>query len=94
MAQYERLSLGARTPWDAVIVTVRRSLGRTVADVAAVEQIAEFPMPVPRALTEAANLRDKLGLARITVRLEDEQLWLPEWGDLLGDATKDRQQAV
>jgi len=82
MAQYERLTQGARTPWDAVIVTVRRSLGRTVADVAAVEQIAQFPMPVPRALCEAANLRDKLGLSRISVMLEDDKLWLPEWGDL------------
>jgi hypothetical protein len=82
MAEFEHISLGARTPWDAVIVTVRRALGRTVADIAAVEYIADFPMPVPKALAAAAILRDNLGLKRIAVRLEDEKLWQPEWGTL------------
>lgn len=82
MTQYERLALGARVPWDAVIVTVRRALGRTVADIAAVEQIADFPMPVPQALIEAAAMRDRLGLRRIAVMLEDDSLWRAEWGDL------------
>lgn len=82
MNEYERLPLGARTPWDAVIVTVRRALGRTVADIAAVEHVADFPMPVPTALTQAASLRDRLGLKRIAVVLEDEALWRPEWGHL------------
>jgi hypothetical protein len=82
MARLERLALGARTPWDSVIVTVRRALGRTVADVAAVEHIAEFPMPVPLALNEATALCNRLGLERISVVLEDDQLWRPEWGEL------------
>lgn len=82
MAHYERLALGSRMPWDAVIVTVRLALGRTVADVAAVEQIADFPMPVPRALQEAEVMRDRLGLKRVAVILEDEKLWRAEWGDL------------
>lgn len=86
MSDFEQISLGSRTPWDAVIVTVRRALGRTVADVAAVEYIADFPMPVPRALVAAAALRDKMGLRRIAVRLEDESLWQPEWGNLSGIA--------
>jgi hypothetical protein len=82
MSDYQHLRLGARIPWDAVIVTVRRALGRTVADVAAVEYIADFPMPVPKALATAAVLRDNMGLKRIAVRLEDEKLWQPEWGKL------------
>ena len=84
MSDFERIGLGSRTPWDAVIVTVRRALGRTVADVAAVEYIADFPMPVPKALETAALLRDRMGLKRIAVRLEDEKLWQPEWGSLNG----------
>lgn len=82
MQNYQRLQPGSRTPWDAVVVTVRRGWGRTVADVAAVEQIADFPMPVPQALEEAAAMRERLGLARIAVMLEDEQLWRQEWGSL------------
>jgi hypothetical protein len=82
VANYQQLQLGQRTPWDAVIVTVRRALGRTVADVAAVDQIADFPMPVPRALVEADEMRNRLNLRRIVVVLEDEKLWLPEWGTL------------
>lgn len=82
MPVYERLEPGARTPWDAVVVTVRRGWGRTLADIAAVEHIADFPMPVALALGEAATLRDKLGLTRIVVMLMEEQLWRPEWGRL------------
>lgn len=82
MSHFEQIGLGARTPWDAVIVTVRRALGRTVADIAAVEYIADFPMPVPKALAAAAVLRDQMGLKRIAVCLEDEKLWQPEWGSL------------
>ena len=82
MVQYERLTPGSRTPWDAVIVTVRRALGRTVADVAAVEQIADFPMPVPRALREAEAMQARLGLKRIAILIEDENLWQSEWGVL------------
>jgi hypothetical protein len=82
MPDYQYLSLEARIPWDAVIVTVRRALGRTVADLAAVEYIADFPMPVPKALAAAAVLKDSMGLKRIAVRLEDERLWQPEWGNL------------
>lgn len=82
MSEYERLHYGARTPWDAVVVTVRRGVGRTVADVAAVEHIAELPMVVPKALLAAAALRDQMGLKRIAVLLEDENLWQPEWGTL------------
>ncbi len=83
MAQFERLPLGARMPWDAVVVTVRRALGRTVADVAAVEQIADFPLPVPKALVEAEHLRGRLHLKRVVVLLEDEALWNGDWGELV-----------
>ncbi len=82
MATYERLPLGARFPPDAVIVTVRRALGRTVADVAAVDQIADFPLPVPRALEQASQWCGEMGLARIQVVLEDERLWNAAWGEL------------
>jgi hypothetical protein len=85
MSDFEQIDLGARTPWDAVIVTVRCALGRTVADVAAVEYIADFPMPVPKALAAAAVLRDNMGLKRIAVCLEDENLWRPEWGSLIAN---------
>jgi hypothetical protein len=82
MATYERLHSGTRVPRNAVIVTVRRSLGRTVADVAAEDQIADFPLPVPRALEQAANWCKQMGFARIQVIVDDEQLWNPEWGVL------------
>lgn len=82
MLTFERLNLGARVPNDAVIVTVRRALGRTVADVAAVEYIADFPMPVPKALVAAVRLCDRMGLKRVAVMLEDEKLWQEEWGTL------------
>jgi hypothetical protein len=82
MANYESIPLGARVPWDAVVVTIRRSLGRTVADVAAVDHIAEFPLPVPRALDQAARWCREKGLARVLVILEDERLWNTEWGVL------------
>lgn len=92
MPVYERLEPGARTPWDAVVVTVRRGWGRTLADIAAVEHIADFPMPVPAALGEAAALRDKLGLTRIVVMLMEEQLWRPEWGRLCEKAELDAER--
>ncbi|WP_108398370.1 hypothetical protein [Devosia submarina] len=82
MASYERLPLGARYPHDAVIVTVRRALGRTVADVAAVDHIADFPLPVSRALEQATLWCTEMGLARVQVVLEDERLWSAEWGEL------------
>ena len=90
MAVYERLPLGARVPWDAVIVTVRRSLGRTVADIAAVDQIADFPLPVPKALEQAKRWCEDKGLTRINVMLEDEQLWSADWGDLVDSSTAAR----
>jgi hypothetical protein len=82
MTVFERLQLGERYPWDAVVVTVRRSLGRTVADIAAVDEIADFPLPVPRALDQANRWCSEKGLKRIQVVLEDEKLWNTEWGVL------------
>ena len=55
--ELKRLYPHDRLPHDAVIVTVRRALGRMVADVAAVEVIADFPLPVPAALKAAEALR-------------------------------------
>jgi hypothetical protein len=83
MVEYERLHPGSRTPWDAVVVTVMEGFGRTVADIAAVEQIACHPLPVHQALEKAAALRDELGLRRIVVLIENEKLWRSEWGRLL-----------
>lgn len=83
MAQYERLEAGARTPWDAVVVTVREQSGRTVADVAAVEHVADFPKPVALALADAAALQEKMGLSRTVVILSEDRLWNAEWGKLV-----------
>jgi len=82
MTEYERLRPGDRTPWDAVVVEVTQIFGRSVADVAAVEQIACMPVPVRQALQDAEKLRDRLSLKRIVVRIADERLWNPEWGSL------------
>ncbi|MET3901223.1 hypothetical protein ABIB57_005193 [Devosia sp. UYZn731] len=87
MAVYERLHPGSRIPRDVVVVTVRQSLGRTVADVAAVDQIADFPTSVPRALELASHWCTEFGLSRIQVILEDEHLWSSDWG-ALSDASK------
>lgn len=83
MTDYERLKTGARTPWDAVVVEVTRVFGRAVADVAAVDEIACLPVPVRQALTQAEQLRHKMGLERIVVRIDDEKLWNPAWGRLV-----------
>ena len=83
MADYERIKPGARTPWDAVIVEVTEMFGRSVGDVAAVEQIACFPVPVHQALVKAELLRDQMALNRIVIRIEDEKLWNPSWGNLV-----------
>lgn len=83
MAEYERLKPGVRTPWDAVVVEVTQIFGRSVADVAAVEQIACLPMPVRQALVEAEALRDKMALNRIVIRIADDTLWNPAWGSLV-----------
>jgi len=82
LIKLERLLPKTRVPWDAVVVTVRESLGRTVADVAAVDVIADFPLPVPAALAAAEELRQKTGLSRIVVMVEDERLWRNDWGEL------------
>lgn len=84
MNQFQRLRAHQRHPRDAVIVTVRHSLGRTVADVAAVEVIADFPQPVPAALRAAEKLRQEAGLARIAI-IVDDGVWRPEWGVLVED---------
>ncbi len=78
-----RLHPNDRYPRDAVIVTVRKAMGRTVADVAAVEVIADFPMSVPAALEAAESLRREEGLSRIAVVVADED-WRPQWGELVG----------
>lgn len=80
--QFKRLQPHERQPRDAVIVTVRKALGRTVADVAAVEVIADFPMPVPSALLAAEQLRQQAGLNQIAVIVDDAD-WRPEWGTLV-----------
>ena len=82
LIKLERMLPKTRVPWDAVVVTVRESLGRTVADVAAVDVIADFPLPVPAALQAAEELRRKTGLNRIVVMVEDEKLWRKDWGEL------------
>ena len=83
IVQFQRLRAHERQPHDAVIVTVRQALGRMVADVAAVEVIADFPQPVPAALRAAERLRQEAGLKRVAVIVEDGD-WRPEWG-ALGD---------
>lgn len=80
--ELKRLYPHQRQPHDAVIVTVRRALGRMVADVAAVEVIADFPVPVPMALKAAETLRLENGLNRIAVIVDDGD-WKPEWGLLV-----------
>ena len=80
--ELKRLKPNERQPHDAVIVTVRRALGRTVADVAAVEIIADFPLPVPAALLAAETMRLENGLNRIAVIVDDGD-WKPEWGLLV-----------
>ena len=77
--ELKRLHPHQRHPHDAVIVTVRRALGRTVADVATVEVIADFPLPVPAALRAAETMRLENGLDRIAVIVDDGD-WKPEWG--------------
>ena len=81
--ELKRLYPHERYPRDAVIVTVRQTLGRTVADVGAVEVIADFPQPVPKALEAAEALRQQAGLSHIAV-IVDEGEWRPEWGQLVG----------
>ena len=80
--QLKRLYPHDRLPHDAVIVTVRRALGRVVADVAAVEVIANFPLPVPAALAAAEVLRRQNQLNRIAVIVDDGD-WQPHWGTLV-----------
>jgi hypothetical protein len=80
--ELKRLRANERFPRDAVIVTVRKALGRTVADVGAVEVIADFPMPVPAALRAAQSMLEQNGLSRIAVVVDDGD-WRPEWGQLV-----------
>lgn len=82
--ELRRLYPHDRQPHDAVIVTVRRALGRTVADVAAVEVIADFPQPVPAALAAAEALKAEAGFREIAVIVADDAEWRPEWGTLVG----------
>lgn len=81
MPTLSRLHPHDRHPHDAVIVTIRRAPGRMVADVAAVEVIADFPQPVPAALRSAEDLCRREGLNRIAVIVDDGD-WRPEWGVL------------
>ncbi|MBJ3783090.1 hypothetical protein [Devosia sediminis] len=88
MPSYERFRKGMRTPWDAVIVTVRQGSGRTVADVGAVDYIADFPEPVPSALQRAEEVKRQLKLKRVVVLLEEDVIWRDDWG-LLSDTCDD-----
>jgi hypothetical protein len=81
MPTLTRLHPHDRHPRDAVIVTIRRAPGRMVADVAAVEVIADFPQPVPQALRSAEALRQSEGLSKIAVIVDDGD-WREEWGTL------------
>jgi len=81
-AEFKRLHPHERHPHDAVIVTVRKGLGRMVADVAAVEVIADFPLPVPAALEAAERLRQEAGLSKVAIIIDDG-VWRSEWGRLI-----------
>lgn len=86
MQKFERVGSDKRPPRDAVLVTVWQSSGRTVADAAADDIIAEFPKPVPTMLRQAEQMRVSAGLARIVVKIAEEGLWRPEWGELVGSS--------
>jgi hypothetical protein len=77
-------------PINAVIVSVWRALGRTVADIACSTlptlrecNTAEFPRPVPHTLERAEELRERYDLTKIVIVIEDESLWRESWGELL-----------
>jgi hypothetical protein len=80
-------------PEDAVTVRVFKKDGETVADVTwpprieqgrRVSPVVGHPHPVPDVLNEAIDLQRKHGFRRIVVMIEDEALWMSEWGTLYG----------
>lgn len=96
MPRFERLQPDAAPPADAVVVTLWRATGRTVADVVCTSDclagdlsIAEFPRPVPLALERAEEMRRLCNLSRVVVALDDPSLWRQQWGELVdGDQTE------
>ena len=83
MPSFQRLRPNSKPPWDSVLVTVWQSAGRTVADAAAPDLVAEQPCPVPIMLKKAEDIRRRVGLARVMVVLDEDALWRPEWGELV-----------
>jgi len=90
MARFDRLQANAAAPADAVVVTLWKATGRTVADVVCPVgsvcgelSIAEFPRPVPLALERAEEMRKLCNLSRVVISLSDSALWRPQWGDLI-----------
>ena len=90
MARFDKLQANEAAPADAVVVTLWKATGRTVADVVCPADtvggelsIAEFPRPVPLALERAEEMRKLCKLSRVVVSLSDSALWRPQWGDLV-----------
>ena len=79
-------------PESAVIVSLWRATGRTVADIVCTSCpkadeyiVAEFPRPVPIALQRAEELREACGLKEVIVICPDLNLWKPDWGRLVDE---------
>jgi len=76
-------------PSQAVVVHAWHAMGRVVADVACSNcpsaedyVIADFPRPVPLAMTRAMEVCQICGLEIIAVVLEDGLEWRQDWAPL------------